>query len=54
MCEVIVYGDNEFKLYNDNLTAEDKGNSMAHLKALETFEFLYALITIQRSLMCLK
>ena len=54
MCEVIVYGDSEFELYNDNWTAEDKRNAMAHLKALETFEFLYALITLQRSLMYLK
>lgn len=54
MCEVIVYGDPEFELYNDNWTAEDKRNAMAHLKALENFEFLYTLVTLQRCLMYLR
>ena len=56
MCEVIhvVYGDPEFELHHDNLTAEDKRNAMVHLKALENFEFLYALVTLQRCLMYLR
>ena len=54
MCEVIVYGDPEFELYKDNWTAEDKHNAMAHLKAIEKFEFLYTLVTLQRCLMYLR
>ena len=54
MCEVIVYGDPEFELHHDNWTAEDKRNAMVHLKALENFEFLYALVTLQRCLMYLR
>ena len=54
MCEVIVYGDPEFELYNDNWTAENKRNAMAHLKAIEKFEFLYTLVTLQCCLMYLQ
>ncbi len=49
MCEVIIYGDDGFELFNDNWQAEDKRNAMAHLKSLESFEFLYILVTIQRN-----
>ena len=44
MCKVIVYGDADFSLYDDNCwTAEDKRN--AHLNAIESFEFIYTLIS---------
>ncbi len=35
MGEVIIYGNSEFESYNDGWNAEDKKNSLAHLKALE-------------------
>ena len=54
MCEVIIYGDDGFELFNDNWQAEDKRNAKAHLKSLESFEFLYTLVTIQRCLMYIK
>ena len=37
LCEVILYGNSEFHDYNDGWSAEDKKNSLAHLKALESF-----------------
>ena len=54
MCKVIVYGNSEFETYNDRWSPEDKRNALAHLKALESFEFIYVLITLQRSLLYLK
>jgi len=55
MCEVILYGDSDFPLYNDgSWTPEDKRNALAHMKALETFEFLYSMVTLHRSLFYLK
>ena len=54
MCEVILYGDTSFEMYNDGWTADDKRNALAYLKILESFEFIYALVTLQRSLMYLK
>ena len=54
MCEVIIYGNSEYEMYNDGWTPEDKRNALAHLKALESFEFVYVLVTLQRSLMHLK
>ena len=54
MLEVIIYGNSEFETYNDNWTPEDKRNALAHPKALESFEFIYILITLQRSLLYLK
>ena len=54
MCEAIVYGNSELEMYSDNWPAEDKRNALAHLKALESFEFIYALVALQRSLLYLK
>ncbi len=54
ICEVIIYGNSEFESYNDGWNAEDKKNSLAHLKALESFEFAYSLVTIFRSLLYVK
>ena len=51
MCEVIIYGNSEYEMYNDGWTPEDKRNALAHLKALESFEFVYVLVTLQCSLM---
>ena len=42
MCEVILYGDPDYSLYNDNWPAEHKNNSLAYLKFLESFEFIFA------------
>ena len=53
MFEAIIYGTSEsdFESYNDGWTADDKTNAMAHLKAVTNFEFIYALVTLQRSLL---
>ena len=46
MCEVIIYGDDNFELFNDNWTADDKRNAMAYLKILELFEFIFCLVAL--------
>jgi hypothetical protein len=35
MLEVIIHGDSEFELYNDNWSPEDRRNALAYLKAVE-------------------
>ena len=54
MCEVIIYGNSDFEAYNDAWLPEDKRNALAYLKAIESFEFVYVLICLQRSLLYLK
>ena len=56
MCEVIIYSDitGNYVMFSDNWSAEDKRNALAHLKILELFEFIYALTTLQHSLLYLK
>ena len=54
MCEVIIFGDDDFELFNDNWSADDKKNAMAYLKTLETFEFIFCLVTLQRCLYYLR
>lgn len=55
MCEAIIFGVSDLPLYNDkSWTPDDKRNAMAHLKSLESFEFLYTLTLLHRSLMYLK
>ena len=54
MCEVIIYGDDNFELFNDNWAADDKRNAMAYLKILESFEFIFCLVALQCSLYYLK
>ena len=54
MCGVILYGDPGFPLYNDNWSPEGKRNALAYLKALESFEFIYTMMTLSRSLLYLK
>ena len=54
MCEVVIYGDTEYEMYNDGWNPEDKRNALAHLKVLESFEFVYVLVTLQHSLLYLK
>lgn len=54
MLEVIVNGDSEFQMYNDGWTPEDKRNALAHLKEIESFEFVYIINTLQHSLLYLK
>ena len=41
MSEVIIFGDDNYELFNDNWPADDKKNAMAYLKVLETFEFIF-------------
>ncbi len=53
--EVILYEDDDFSLYYDgSWTPEDQRNALAHLKGIESFEFLYSLITLYHSLFYLK
>ena len=54
MCEVILYGDPDYSLYNDNWPAENKKNSLAYLKFLESFQFIFCMVTLSRSLLYLK
>ena len=51
MFEAIIYGtsDSDFESYNDSWTADDKTNTMAYLKAVTNFEFIYVLVTLQCS-----
>ena len=51
MCEVILYGDTQLQLYNDGWPAEDKKNALAYLKILESFQFIFSLVTLQRTLL---
>ena len=39
MCEVIIFGDDDFEMFNDN--------AMPYLRTLETFEFIFCLVTLQ-------
>ena len=39
---------------DDSWTAEDKRNALAHMKMLESFDFLYSLVTLFRSLLYIK
>jgi len=54
--EAIVYGNiaEEFEEYREGWTAEDKKDALAYLKTVESFEFVYTLIVLQRSLMYFK
>ncbi len=55
MCETILYGNDNFPLYNDrSWTPEDKRNALAHMKALESFEFIYSMVSLHWSLFYLK
>ena len=54
MLEVIVNGNSEFQMYNDAWSPDDKRNALAHLKAIESFEFIYVVNTLHRSLYYLK
>ena len=54
MFEVIVNGNSEFQMYNDGWSPDDKRNALAHLKAIESFEFVYVVNTLHRSLYYLK
>ena len=46
MCEVILYGDFDYSLYSDNWPAEHKKNALAYLKILESFEFIFCIVTL--------
>ena len=54
MCEGLIYGDNDYPNYSDNWPAEDKRNAMAHLKTLQSFDFVYSLVVLQRCLLYLR
>ena len=54
MCEVILYGDPDHLLYNDNWPAEVKKNALAFLKGLESSEFIHCMVTLSRSLLYLE
>ena len=54
MCEAIIYRNSGLELFSDNWPADDKENALAHMKSLESFEFVYALITLQQSFLYVK
>ena len=53
MLEATIYGmtDDDYQTFNDGWTGEDKAAALTQLKALESFELLYTLVALQRSLM---
>ena len=50
MCEVIIYGSEHYPVFRDGFSADDKKNALAHLKSLESFSFIYALVVLHRAL----
>ena len=54
MCQVILYGDPDYSIYNDNRPAEHKKIALAYIKFLEFFEFIFCMVTLSRSLLYLK
>ena len=54
ICEVILYGSSDFPLFNDGWSSEDKQNALVYMKKLESFEFVYSMETLSRSLLYLK
>ena len=54
MFEVILYGGSDFPLFNDGWSSEDKQNALAYMKKLESFEFVYSMVILSRSLLFLK
>ncbi len=54
LCEVVLYGNSESSSFNDSWSVKDKKNALAHLKALESFEFVYSLVTRFRSISYMK
>lgn len=43
MCEVVLYGDHDFPQYSDGWSPDVKKKGLTHMKALESFEFIYSL-----------
>ena len=54
MCEGVIYGDSDYPTYSGAWSGEDKRNAMPHLKVLQSFDFVYALVTLQRTLLYLR
>ena len=50
MLAAVIYGDKQFPMYSD-WTAEDKKNALSHLKAIMSFEFIFVVTSLQRSLL---
>ena len=46
LCEVIIYGSEHYPLYSNGFSANDKKDAAAYLKSLESFSFVYALVTL--------
>ena len=51
MFEVKLYGSSDFPLFNDGWSSEDKQNALAYMKKLESFEFVYSMVTHSRFLL---
>ena len=50
LCEIIVYGNVEYPT-DGEWSAEDKRNALAYLKVIESFDFIYSLVALQRTLL---
>ena len=50
MCEVIIYGNEHYTMLSDWFSADNKKNTAAHLKSLESFSFIYATVVSHLSL----
>ena len=51
LCKIILYGDPDFPLNKGKCLPEDKKNALTYLKALESFEFIYTMVTLSHSLL---
>ena len=54
MCEVILNGGSDYPQYNDKWSPADKKNALAYLKTLESFEFIFSMVTLSQSLLYLE
>ena len=50
LCEVIIYGSRHYAMFSDGFSADDKKDAVAHLKSLESFSFIYAMVVLHRTL----
>ena len=48
-----MYGDSDFPQFNDK-SPEDKKDALAYLKTLESFQFVFCMVTLSRSYLYLK
>ena len=50
MCGVMISGSEHYPMFSDGFSPEDKKNALAHMRALDSFSFLYSLVVLSRIL----